>query len=103
MYGQSWQAIVGEQLNCVRESSNVKDRYAVAVLKNGTVVGHLPRLYSVGCSLFIARGGTILCEVTGTRRYSSDLPQGGLEIPCSLLIEGRKKEVKKLLRVLDSS
>ena len=26
--------------------------------------------------------GTICCEVTGTRCYSEDLPQGRLEIPC---------------------
>lgn len=30
------------------------------------------------------RSGTINCEVTGSRQYSSDLEQGGLEIPCKL-------------------
>ena len=34
--------------------------------------------------------------MTGTRRYSSDLPQGGLEVPCTLLFKGRRKEVNKL-------
>lgn len=53
MYRVSWQAVIGEQLECVRESSNAKDRYAVAVIKDDTLVGHIPRLCSVGCSLFI--------------------------------------------------
>ncbi len=77
----------------------MKDRYAVSVLKGGTIVGHLPKQFSVGCSVFIRRGGIIKCEVKGPRRFSADLPQGGLEIPCTLLIEDEKREVKKLLRV----
>ena len=28
------------------------------------------------------KGGSITCEVVAVRRYSEDLPQGGLEIPC---------------------
>ena len=36
-----WEAAVGDQLNCERELDNVKDRYAVAVKKDGTVIGHL--------------------------------------------------------------
>ena len=28
--------------------------------------------------------GLITCQVNGSRRYSHDLPQGGLEIPCVL-------------------
>ena len=33
-------------------------------------------------SIFIRRGGFIVCVVTGLRQYSADLPQGGLEVPC---------------------
>ncbi len=93
---------VGEQLQCKREVSNVKGRYAIAVVIDEIVVGHLPMVISLACSLFIRRG-IIKCEVTGGRRYSSDLPQGGLEIPCILFVEGRAREVKKLLHILDSS
>ena len=35
--------------------------------------GHLPRKMSKVCSLFLRRGGSIRCKVTGSRRYSSDL------------------------------
>ena len=79
---------------CEREPTN-----AVAVLKDGTTIGHLPKRISRDCSLFLLRGGSILCTVVGTRRYSSDLVQGGLEIPCNLLFKGKPKEIDKLKRL----
>ena len=77
IYKSIWTPILKEQLDCVREESNPKDRYAVAVLKNGEIVGHVPRRISAACSLFIHRKGKITCVVTGHRHYSVDLPQGG--------------------------
>uniref|UniRef100_A0A1X7V637 Uncharacterized protein n=1 Tax=Amphimedon queenslandica TaxID=400682 RepID=A0A1X7V637_AMPQE len=38
----------------------------------------------IGCSLFLRQGGLIHCTVSGSRRYSSDLEQSGLEIPCKI-------------------
>ena len=52
---------------------NAVDAYAVAVIKDGTIVSHLPRRISRLCTLFIRRGGVIQCQVTGRRKYSSDL------------------------------
>ena len=49
-------------------------------------------------------GGTINCSVDGSRQYSSDIPQGGLEIPCILTftaqssVEGSKAE--KLIELM---
>ena len=96
VYEGIWAAALGEQIGCVREPLNAMDRYAVAPKKHGAVIGHLPQKISRICLLFIRRGGTIECTVTGTRRYSSDLPQGGLEIPCTLLFSGEKKEINKV-------
>ena len=92
----TWDAIIGEELPCERETGNERDRYAVAIKKDGTIIGHLPRKISRPCSLFLRRGNSITCRVTGHRRYSSDLPQGGLEIPCVLLFEGEVKEISKI-------
>jgi len=76
------------------------DRYAVAAKKPGAglIVGHLPKKISRRCSVFILRGGTIRATVTGRRRYSSDLAQGGLEIPCKLKFSGEPKEIQKVRR-----
>ena len=99
MYKEIWEAAAGEVLMCEREPHNALDRYAVAVKKTGTIIGHLPRKLSRVCSLFLRRGGTIECTVTGGRRYSVDLPQGGLEVPCSLLFKATPKEVQKLKKL----
>ncbi len=74
VYQRSWSPSLEEQLECLREASNDKDRYAVAVLRHGSVVGHIPRRISAACSLFIERNGRIHCRITGTRQYSADLP-----------------------------
>ena len=98
-YKEVWEAAVGEALVCEREPENASDRYAVAVEKEGSIIGHLPRKVSRVCSLFLRRGGTIQCTVTGRRKYSADLAQGGLEVPCSLLFKATPEEIKKLKKL----
>ena len=53
VYQVIWEATIGETLNCVREPQNFHDRYAVAVTRNETVIGHLPKKISRVCSLFL--------------------------------------------------
>ena len=42
-YKQIWNATMGEKLVCVIDPNNSLDSYAVAVEKDGTIIGHLPR------------------------------------------------------------
>ena len=91
-----WTPVTGESLICAREEDNAHDRYAVAVLQHDTIVGHLPRSVSTVCSLFIRRSGSIRCVITDRRRYSRDLPQGGMEVPCKLHFLGNESELKKI-------
>ena len=93
VYQSVWDPVIGELLQCHRESRNAMDRYAVSVTKNDEIVGHLPKKISTLCSLFLRRGGSISCEVTDSRRYSRDLKQGGLEIPCDLLFKGNEQDI----------
>ena len=74
VYKHIWEAAIGEELDCRREPDNPNDRYAVAVVKSETVVGHLPRRLSRVFSLLRRRDGMIECRVAGRRRYSQDLP-----------------------------
>ena len=99
IYQEVWEAAIDEELVCRPERGNAHDWYAVAVMKNDLVVGHLPRKFSGLYTLFIRRGGVILCRVAGRRRYSRDLPQGGLEIPCVILLKGLLKELQKLKKL----
>uniref|UniRef100_A0A1X7V3B4 Ubiquitin-like protease family profile domain-containing protein n=1 Tax=Amphimedon queenslandica TaxID=400682 RepID=A0A1X7V3B4_AMPQE len=101
LYCNVWDAAINEVLPCERELNNRKDPFAVAVVKSGVgTVGHVPRLISSVCSIFIRRGGSIACRVTGSRRYSRDLSQGGVEIPCQLIFEGPVHDTNKVERLL---
>ena len=78
----------GTELPCEREIGNTNDPFAIAIKKvtpnagNVTVV-HTPRVISSVCSVFIRRGGIIVCVVNGARQYSSDLPWHSLTMAYS--------------------
>ena len=71
VYKAVWSPFIGESLNTQRELENVHDKYAVKVLKNQAVVGHVPREISRYCSFVLNSGGTMDATVTGAR-----------ELPC---------------------
>ena len=49
------------------------------------------------CDMFLGKPeSSISCKVTGPRRYSHDLPQGGMEIPCTIEFKGDEINVNKL-------
>ena len=96
--------MIGECLHCKRERDNVEDRHTVAICKSlDVVVGHVPWNISCLCSAFIRRGGTIDCIIEETRRYSSDLPQGGMEIPCTFIFKGTLEELQKVTKYYKSA
>lgn len=43
MYKDIWTAVVGEEFPCRREDGNRLDPFAVAVMRGGDVIGHVPR------------------------------------------------------------
>ena len=95
VYQSIWSSSVGEVLSCRQEPRNAEDPFATGVYKGVTLVGHVPRKISCVFSLFLRRGGVITARVTGSRQYSRDLPQGGLELPCVYLLEGEANSVEK--------
>ena len=52
MYKAIWAAAIGEELVCTREATNAANRYAMAVTKQETIIGHLTKrfLRYVRCS-----------------------------------------------------
>lgn len=103
VYGAVWEAPVGQILPCQQEGGNIHNPYAVAVVEGGVTVGHVPRAISSVCYLFLGRNGTLRCQVTGTRHYSVDLPQGGLEIPCKLIFSGHARLIAKVQKLLQEA
>ena len=83
-------------LGCSRERDNRHDIFSVAVRKGTNIIGHVPRRISYSFTLFIRSGGVINCFTTGPRQYSRDLPQRGLDIPCSYIFKGSKDIIGRL-------
>jgi len=97
VYKEILSNVVDEELQCIHEIGNIYDVYAVKVVKAGMgTIGHLLKMISTSCHLFLQNGGSIGCTITGARQYSIDLPHGGLEIPCKLTFKGDRKLLDKL-------
>ena len=75
---------IGEQLERQRERGNATD----------ACVKKRQHCWTCASTLFMRRGGVSRCEVTGRRKHSTDLPQGGLEAPCLLTFEGKAKDTR---------
>lgn len=101
VYKSIWTPEHGELVVCKQEFGNIMDPYAVAVVRQGSIVGHIPRKISAICHLFLRHGGQMVVQVVGPRRHSVDLPQGGLEVPCTITFYGSEKEVAKVKMMLD--
>ena len=105
-----WTPVLNEQLKTIQEHGNSEDQFAVAVYKEVTpgpgvtsatsIIGHLPREISRLCWCFLEHDGEILCTITNASKRRSPLEQGGLEIPCRLKFIGKKKNIKKLKKLL---
>ena len=59
MYKNIWDATIGEELECARESDNPTDCYAVAVKKDNETVRHVPRVIPRMCAVFLERTGCV--------------------------------------------
>lgn len=96
-----WSPYVGEELVVTPEPSNIVYQYAVAITKDGQVVGHFPRNYSYPVFCFLQREeNRCRCKVTGKR-----INRGGglgLEIPCMYTFTGCKNYITRLKELLDT-
>ena len=86
VYKQTWTPHVGEQLQLKHEEENNNNVRAVAIAKDGIIVGHLPR--ELARTFFLKRGGT---GITGKRKKGK-----GLKVPCVYSFYGPSELVKKL-------
>ena len=74
VYKDVWNPVVGETLNAEREKKpNPIDKYAVSLMKDGNIVGHVPWKISKTAAFFLKHGGTLQCTVTEKHPWSGDL------------------------------
>uniref|UniRef100_A0A1X7UC64 Ubiquitin-like protease family profile domain-containing protein n=1 Tax=Amphimedon queenslandica TaxID=400682 RepID=A0A1X7UC64_AMPQE len=99
-YMKVWTPVMGETMDCECEPGNSSDPYAVAVIKNHIIVGHVPWLISAACFLFLQHDGhTISTTVSDLlipvkrRHLEIDLntindPANDLEVEEQIWLEG---------------
>ena len=65
-YKSVWSSTVRETLRLTTELTNPQDPFTVAVIKDGCVVGHVPRTVSRTVSFFRGKDRSVdFCEITG--------------------------------------
>ena len=95
IYKRIWIPTVTEILSVNFDPANRHNRFAIAVLKAGAIVGHVPREFSRIFYIFLTSGGKVMCEVTGRRKYGK-----GLEVPCVYKFTGTEKNIVKVKKIL---
>lgn len=100
-YMDIWTPVVGQTLLLRREPTNPKDKNAVALYEDDSVVGHVPYNLAPYLSRFLARDvNKAFAEVTGEK-----VNRGagyGLEIPCVYRLYGPKIYVDKMKQIKDT-
>ena len=90
VYFKIWEPYVREEFLCKIEEDNDPDPYAVSMMKQRQIVGHVICSISRAFAVHLRSHGAVTCTVTSGREYSSDLEQGGLQIPSTLCFTGDK-------------
>ena len=102
VYKDIWTPSEGEVLQLQRDSSNPKDRFAVAVCRIGEVVGRVPFNLAPTFSRLLQREcNTGSATITGPR-----VNRGGgfgLEVPCVYTLHGPKVYLDRAKDILPKS
>ena len=98
-YMKIWNPVDGAVLVCTRETDNPHDNYAVSIIRNSYVVGHVPLGLSKTFSNFLSLPvSTMLCIVTGKRlNCGAGL---GLEILVMYQARGHEKALQWLEKTI---
>ena len=100
-YMDSWTPVIGQTLLVNREPTNPKDKNAMALYEDDSIIGHVPYNLAPYLSRFLTRDvNKAFAEVTGekvNRRAGY-----GLEIPCVYRLYGPKAYVDRMKEITDS-
>ena len=95
VYQKIWRPVIEECIVCRREPENVEGKNAVAVVKDGFVVGHVPKCFSLWMSIFLRfPKSSINCKITGNRVNRG--AGNGFEIPCEYSADSDRQAVDGL-------
>ena len=91
VYQDIWTPEIGEKLSCKEDPENPYDEYAVSVILDTELVGHVPRTISKIITNFLSTDGkvelTILANPKRTRR-------NGIIVPCLYVLKGSQSIIE---------
>ena len=94
-----WTPEEGERLDLIWEPDNIKDKYAVSVMKDDLVVGHVPYNLAPRISQFLKR------DINFAEVKYKPINRGagfGLEISCVYYLYGPKIYIDKMKEIVDA-
>ena len=103
-----WEPEIGETLDTKQEPLNEYDRFAVAVLKNNQIVGHLSQgesgRFAKTVFRFLNANDQNICqvEIRGKRTNPEGKDREGLQVPCILCFTGQNEYIEMLKKHLPS-
>ena len=71
MYKEIWEVSCGQVYPCLREVGYAFNPFAVSVMKDSDIIGHVSRKSLATCSLFLHNHGTVKCTITIFCGYSA--------------------------------
>ena len=98
-YKDTWNPAVGDVLRLQRETTNIKDKLAVAVMNQSTVVGHVPYNTAPAVSHFLKRS-TNKATVRVTGAAVNRGAGYGMEIPCKYIFYGAEIYIDRLRELI---
>ena len=100
-YRDSWTPVLGETLSVEREMTKPKDKNAVAVHIEETIVGHVPYNIAPYMSRFLKRDVNIAYAKVTWGKINRGAGYG-LEIPCIYRLYGPREYIDKMKERIDS-
>lgn len=106
VYKESWEIEIGEVLELQHEPRNQQDKNAIAVIKDGHVVGHIPRALTStkqGTGIvrhFLTKSGS-KAEVKVAGKAVNQGGGYGMEVPCVYKFTGQQRNIELLSKLLD--
>ena len=107
VYRQAWTPIISERLTAVQEPTNLVDKYAVCILKNGHVVGHLEKGQTGKLAktmfYFLRADDQCSCVVVIRGKPVNLGGREGMSVPCILEFSGKKDFIDVLKSQISKS
>ena len=99
-----WIPFIGKKLTCRMEPKKTFEKYAVAVIKNGSVIGHLMKRergkFAKTIFLFLHLDELKLCTAVVTSKTVNKNDGLGMQIPCKLIFTKSKNFIEKLQKLI---